>query len=136
MRTHRMGLYQRQSGSSRLVPDRLDRAKTGTITGSTVKKFAKRNCAIRKNIGKRQANHFPGYRTIHRLGAGGPTILPLPNRCTGLRLPLDCTHDEPSPESLGAFLGLNIAGGKTYEDYRKAIPGLDCLSQNVAFASQ
>ena len=43
------------------------------------------------------------------------------------------THDEPSPESLGAFL--DISTGRTYEDYRKAIPGLDCLSQNVAFAS-
>jgi len=43
------------------------------------------------------------------------------------------THDEPTPESLGQFL--DIAGGKNYDDYRKAIPGLDCLSQNVAFAA-
>ncbi len=43
------------------------------------------------------------------------------------------THDLPTPESLGQFL--DIAGAKSYDDYRKAIPGLDCLSQNVAFAS-
>jgi penicillin amidase len=43
------------------------------------------------------------------------------------------THDVPEPESLGQFL--DIAGGKNYADYRKAIPGLDCLSQNVVFAS-
>lgn len=43
------------------------------------------------------------------------------------------THDEPTPESLAQFL--DIAGGKNYDDYRRAIPGLDCLSQNVAFAS-
>ncbi|MBK6930403.1 MAG: penicillin acylase family protein [Saprospirales bacterium] len=43
------------------------------------------------------------------------------------------THDMPAPESLGRFL--DIAGGKSFEDYRKALPGLDCLSQNVVFAS-
>ena len=43
------------------------------------------------------------------------------------------THDLPAPESLGQFL--DLAGGKTFEDYRNAIPGMDCLSQNVAFVS-
>ncbi|TNE49221.1 MAG: penicillin acylase family protein [Bacteroidetes bacterium] len=43
------------------------------------------------------------------------------------------THDAPTPESLGQFL--NIGRAKTYTDYRNAIPGLDCLAQNVAFAS-
>ena len=43
------------------------------------------------------------------------------------------THDLPPPASLGQFL--DIAGAKSYDDYRRAIPGLDCLSQNVAFVS-
>ena len=43
------------------------------------------------------------------------------------------THDQPAPESIGQFLMIGAA--KTYEDYRKAIQGLDCLSQNVAFAT-
>ncbi len=43
------------------------------------------------------------------------------------------THDEPEPASLGNFL--KIAGARNFEDYKNAIPGLDCLSQNVAFAA-
>lgn len=44
------------------------------------------------------------------------------------------THDPPAVESLFDFL--NIAAAKNYEDYRRAIPGVDALSQNIAFASR
>jgi penicillin amidase len=43
------------------------------------------------------------------------------------------THDPPSADDLEHFFSINK--GKNYSDYRRAIPGLDCLSQNVAFAS-
>lgn len=44
------------------------------------------------------------------------------------------THDAPAVESLFDFL--NIGAAKNYEDYRRAIPGVDALSQNIAFASR
>ncbi|HNE30558.1 MAG TPA: penicillin acylase family protein, partial [Saprospiraceae bacterium] len=43
-------------------------------------------------------------------------------------------HDPMSPDGLFNFL--NIDSGHNYDDYRKAIPGLEALSQNVAFASR
>ncbi|MBK8554875.1 MAG: penicillin acylase family protein [Lewinellaceae bacterium] len=44
------------------------------------------------------------------------------------------THDAPHKDGLTHFFSIN--GGKTYQDYRDAIPGLDCLSQNVVYASK
>lgn len=73
------------------------------------------------------------YDTV-RYTSWGPVVYDDPSE------PLhDCayrytTHDAPTPESLYEFL--NISAAKNYEDYRKAIPGVDCLSQNIAFASR
>ena len=43
------------------------------------------------------------------------------------------THDKPAAPSIGQFL--MMGGARTYADYRAAIQGLDCLSQNVALAT-
>lgn len=69
-----------------------------------------------------------------RYTSWGPVVYDKPDQ------PLhDCAyryviHDPMSPDGLFNFL--NIDGGRNYDDYRKAIPGLEALSQNVAFASR
>ena len=44
------------------------------------------------------------------------------------------THDPPGQDDLEKYFSINKA--ETFNDYRHAIRGLDCLSQNVAFASR
>ena len=44
------------------------------------------------------------------------------------------THDEPNPDDLLAFLGLNTA--KNYDDYREALKHYSCPAQNMVFADK
>ncbi|MCC7506984.1 MAG: penicillin acylase family protein [Saprospiraceae bacterium] len=76
----------------------------------------------------------PAVRDTVRYTDWGPVVYDQPDH------PLhDCAyryvaHDPMKPESLYEFL--NISSARNYDDYRKAIPGLEALSQNVAFASR